>query len=57
MKFDLQNLIAIVIASLAAVWAGWMFLSPIIAAMRPKKEGDCGGSCGCGKAPKTDSHK
>jgi hypothetical protein len=46
---DWQKAVAIGIAVLAAIWAGWMFLSPIIAAMRPPKAGDCGGSCGCGK--------
>ena len=52
-----QNVVAIAIAVLAGLWAGWMFVSPVIEAMRPRKTNDCGGSCGCGKTPKMDEHE
>lgn len=45
---DTQTLVAVAIVFLAAVWGGWMLLSPFVAALRPPKEKSCGGGCGCG---------
>jgi hypothetical protein len=54
---DWQRALAIGIAVLAAIWAGWLFLGPLLSAMKPKKPGDCGGGCGCGKMPSNKSRK
>ena len=52
MKTDTQTIIAVAIAVLAAIWAGYMLVMPMIAAMRPAKPGKCMGGCGCGHEEK-----
>lgn len=55
MSTDWQTLIAIAIAVLAAIWAGYMLVMPMIAAMRPGKPGRCMGGCGCGHEEKNSA--
>jgi len=52
MNASWQNIIAIAIAILAAIWATYMIAVPLIASFRPEKPGKCAGSCGCGKEEK-----
>jgi hypothetical protein len=49
---DWQKIISILIVALAAVWAGKMLLTPVLAAMRPPKPDRCAGGCGCGHEEK-----
>jgi hypothetical protein len=55
MKTDWQTIVAVAIAVLAAIWAGYMLIVPMIAAMRPAKPGKCAGGCGCGHEDKNSA--
>ena len=58
MSTDWQTITAATIAILAGLWAGYMLVVPMIAAMRPAKPGRCEGGCGCGheeKNPELDA--
>jgi len=52
MSADSQSIIAVALAILAAIWAAYMVLTPLIASLRPAKPGSCAGGCGCAKEEK-----